>query len=88
MDSKEKAIQDGLDITEMERGAGWQLVVSRLSEERARLQAELQDIDLEGRSIESVGSDYISRIQRLKAIDFVLGIPRDYVARKEEAEGK
>jgi hypothetical protein len=86
MDPKEKTIEDGLAITEMERGAGWQLIVSQLKEEKENLLGELRRIDLDGRSLESIGSDYISRIQRINAIEFVLNLPEDYKARKEEAE--
>lgn len=72
MDDKERTIQDGLDIQEMVRQPGWQKLKARIKAEQDTLLAELRRIDLEGRSLESVGSDYIGRIQRINGLDRVL----------------
>lgn len=85
MDDKEQALEDGLDIQELERQPGWQKVKAQIQEEvRATLQ-DLRHINLEGRSLESIGSEYIARIQRINGLERVLEIVEETKERHAEA---
>lgn len=84
MDYKEQAIQDGLDIQEMVRQPGWAKLKARIKAEQETLLMELRRIELEGRSLENVGADYIARIQRINGLDRVLEMVEEALEEYEQ----
>lgn len=85
MDDKEKAIEDGLAIQDLERSQGWQIIKARIEEESQATLVDLRRIELEGRSLSDIGSDYISRIQRINGLERVLEIVTEIKEKHEEA---
>ncbi len=85
MNEKEKAIEDGLAIQDLERSQGWQLVKARIEEESQATLVDLRRIELDGRSLSDIGSDYISRIQRINGLERVLEIVTEIKEKHEEA---
>lgn len=74
MDPKEQAQQDALDIVEMQRTRGWEILRAKIEEESRATLDDLRRIDLEGRPLHDIGSDYVSRIQRINGLERVLEI--------------
>lgn len=85
MNEREKAIEEGLAIQELERGQGWQIIKARIAEEAQGTLADLRRIDLEGRALSDIGSDYIARIQRINGLERVLEIVTEIKEKHEEA---
>lgn len=85
MDPREKAIEEGLAIQDLERSEGWALVKARIEEEAQATLVDLRRIDLDGRSLADVGSDYIARIQRINGLERVLEIVTEIKEKHEEA---
>lgn len=73
MDQDQK-FQDALDIKEMQRTRGWEILRARVEEESRATLDDLRRIDLEGRPLHDIGSDYVSRIQRINGLERVLEI--------------
>lgn len=85
MDPKEKAIEDGLAIQDLERTPGWKIIKAKIEEESQATLADLRRIELEGRSLGDIGSDYIARIQRINGLERVLEIVTEIKEAHEEA---
>lgn len=85
MDPKEKAIEDGLAIQDLERSQGWKIIKARIDEETQATLADLRRIELDGRSLGDIGSDYIARIQRINGLERVLEIVTEIKEKHEEA---
>lgn len=85
MDQKEKAIEQGLAIQELERSDGWQIVKAVIEEEQHSTLIDLRRIELEGRSLSDIGSDYIARIQRINGLGRVLEIIEEIKEKHQEA---
>lgn len=88
MNDKDKAIEEGLAIQELERTEGWRLIKSRIEEETQATLADLRRIDLEGRALSDIGSDYIARIQRINGLERVLEIVTEIKEKHEEVTRK
>jgi len=81
----EKAIEEGEMIQELERCQGWTIITSRIKEEVLQCLHELRQIDLDGRSLENIGSEYISRIQKVNGLERVLEIVNEIKEAHEQA---
>lgn len=55
----ENELQDKLDIEEMEKTAGWQILSKRLYEEIGVLEGDIQDIVVDKKRPEDIGTEYI-----------------------------
>lgn len=84
----EQAIQDGLDILEMQRGRGWEVLKGKIEEESRATLDDLRRIDLEGRPLHDIGSDYVSRIQRINGLERIFEIVKEIEEAKENAENQ
>jgi len=82
---REQTIEEGLAIQELERSDGWAIVASRIHEEVQSTLADLRRLDLEGRSLEAIGSDYIARIERMNGLERVLEIITEIKEKHNEA---
>ena len=85
MNDKDRTIEDGQAIQELERTEGWKLIRSKIEEESQATLADLRRIDLEGRALSDIGSDYIARIQRINGLERVLEIVTEIKEKHEEA---
>lgn len=85
MDPKEKAIEEGLAIQDLERTEGWAIIKAKIVEESQATLADLRRIELEGRSLGDIGSDYIARIQRINGLERVLEIVTEIKEAHQEA---
>jgi hypothetical protein len=85
MDPKEKVIEEGLAIQDLERTEGWAIIKAKITEESQATLADLRRIELEGRSLGDIGSDYIARIQRINDLERVLEIVTEIKEAHEEA---
>jgi len=85
---REKIIENGLAIQDLERSLGWQIVKARINEEAQATLVDLRRIELEGRSLSDIGSDYISRIQRINGLERVLEIITEIREKYDEATRK
>jgi len=74
MDDKERAIEEGLAIKELERQEGWTILVRKIKAESLALFTDMKRIELEGRSLSDIGSEYVSIIQRANGLERVLEI--------------
>lgn len=83
MNERERTIENGLAIQELERTEGWAILKARMQEELAGTLADLRRIDLEERSLSDIGSEYIARIQRINGLERFLEIAQEI---KEEYE--
>lgn len=81
MDSNEEA----LAIMELEKTEGWQILKERIESEEKSAMRELRRIELEGRSLESIGSDYIANIQRINGLNRVLEIVEEIKERYQQS---
>lgn len=88
MNDKEKAIEDGLAIQDLERSQGWQIIKARIDEETQATLADLRRIELDSRSLSDIGSEYIARIQRINGLERVLEIITEIKEKHEEATRK
>ena len=85
---REKIIENGLAIQDLERSLGWQIVKERIIEETRATLVDLRRIELDGRSLSDIGSDYISRIQRINGLERVLEIITEIREKYDEATRK
>lgn len=85
MNEKERTIENGLAIQELERTEGWRIIRQKIEEETQATLADLRRIDLEGRALSDIGSDYIARIQRINGLERVLEIVTEIKEEYEEA---
>lgn len=85
MNEQERKIENGLAIQELERTEGWKLIRSKIEEESQATLADLRRLELEGRSLSDIGSDYIARIQRINGLERVLEIVTEIKEKYEEA---
>jgi len=60
--------EEALAIQEMQRTEGYVLMETRMNEEIKRTNDELLRLELDGRSLESVGAEYIALIERIKGL--------------------
>lgn len=88
MNEKERTIENGLAIQELERTEGWKVIKQKIEEEAQATLADLRRIDLEGRALSDIGSDYIARIQRINGLERVLEIVTEIKEEYEEATRK
>jgi hypothetical protein len=78
---------EGLAINELKRSEGWQIIERRIREEIASTLTELRRIDLDKRTLESVGSEYISKIERINGLERVLEIVQEIEDRYQNSHG-
>lgn len=82
---QDEVIQDGLDILELERSPGWQKVKAKLAQEIAELQ-EQKDIDIAGKSAETVGMEYVAICRRQEGLNRTLEIVEEFKEAYHQAQ--
>jgi hypothetical protein len=63
-----------LDIEKME---GWNLYQERVREEISREVDNLRRIEIEGRTLQDVGAEYVRTIQKINGLSRALEIPEE-----------
>ena len=77
MDHEDDVIQDGLDIIELERSAGWVKAKAKLTQQIEELESQ-SEIDIEGKSAEQVGMEYVRIQERLSGLRRILEIITEF----------
>lgn len=75
------SMQDALDVKEMERSSGWQIVKSQVEEEIKHLEDNLTELKT-NRSPSEIGGEYIEITEKIKGLRRVLEIVEDIKARQ------
>lgn len=83
---KAKAIEEGLAIAELKRQAGYNILVAKIDQRIKRAVAELRRIELQGRSLQDIGAEYVSQVKLIDGLNEVFTIIEDIESRKSEAE--
>jgi hypothetical protein len=86
MDEKELAQEEGLSIIELERSEGWTILSKRIREEMDALVIEQRGIELSGRQLQEIATDYIRITQKLNGLARVFEIVEEIKERKRNTE--
>lgn len=86
MDDKEKDIQDGLAVMDLERSEGWNVLRSKIESELKACAEEQRAIETKGRPLQEIATDYISVTQKINGLTRVLEMVEEIKERKETAE--
>jgi len=85
MNDNERKIEEGLAIIELERQEGWNMLVNKIKNESLQLFKDMKRIELEGRSLSDIGSEYVSIIQKANGLERVLTIVEEIKEAYEQA---
>lgn len=86
MDEKEKDIAEGIAIMDLERSEGWDVLKKRIESELAACIEEQRAIELKGRPLQEIATDYISVTQKINGLTRVFEIVSEIKERKEQSE--
>jgi hypothetical protein len=86
MDGKEKDREEGLAVMELERSEGWNVLKRHIESELASCTEEQRAIELKGRPLQEIATDYISVTQKINGLTRVFEIVNEIKERKEQAE--
>jgi len=87
MDQEDDVIQDGLDIIELERSAGWAKAKAKLTQQIEELESQSK-IDVDGKTAEQVGMEYVRIQERLSGLRRILEIIIEFKEAYENAHNK
>jgi len=76
--------QEHIDILDMEKMAGYHLLRERIQREIDRAVDELRIIERDGRTLQDIGSEYVSLVERINGLNRALDIPGEI---KQESHG-
>jgi len=82
---REKAIQEGLAIQELQRQLGWKILLDHIQTEVDRAMLEMRNMELQGKSLQDIGVEYVSQVKLIEGLDKVKAIVRDIENRRESA---
>lgn len=85
MDANEREIEEGIAIAELKRSEGWQVLMGHVQAEIAKCVADQRAIEISGRPLQEIATDYISVTQRINGLNRVLEIANEIEERKERA---
>ncbi len=69
--------QEQIDIQDVEKMAGWKLYQQKLVEERDREVNNLRRVEIEGRTLQDIGAEYVRIIQKINGLSRALEIPQE-----------
>lgn len=75
--------QDRVDILDIEKMAGWKLYQQRVIEEKDREVQNLRNIEIEDRTLQDIGADYVRSIQKINGLMRALEIPEEIKGLKD-----
>lgn len=83
---KAKAREEGIAIRELKRQSGWAILERKIDQKVKEATAELRRIELQGRSLQDIGAEYVSQVKLIDGLNQVFEIVNEIEARKEEAD--
>ncbi len=69
--------QAKVDILDVEKMAGWKLFQQKIMEERNREIENIRRIEIEGRTLQDVGAEYVRIVQKINGLSRALEIPEE-----------
>lgn len=82
---KQKAIEQGQAITELKRSEGWSILEDRIKAEIDSSVADMRRLEIEGKPLEVIGSEYVSHIKLIDGLSKIFEILEEIESRKAEA---
>lgn len=76
----EERQEQAIAVREVTRMEGWDILMAKIQEEIGYLQHEQESIELEGRSINEIGVDYIKVTSTIKGLRKLEAIANDIIA--------
>lgn len=74
--------QDGLDMLDLERSAGWQTLLRYINEEIQTEYRKQKDIDLSG-TLQEIATEYITITKKIEGMERVLSLVEEIKHRRE-----
>jgi len=85
---KDEVMEEGRAIQDLKRTDGWRILVEKMDEEIKSTIIDLRRISTEGRSLESVGAEYTSKVEKINGLErfkeIVDGIEEAYILKLKE----
>jgi len=81
MDQAAEAMEQGLAIQELQRSEGWVLLEGKIRSEIESAMQEQRQIELSGRNLQEIATDYISITQKINGLSRVLEMVNEYLER-------
>lgn len=78
--TQEERQEQAIAVREVTRMEGWDVLMAKIQEEIGYLQHEQESIELEGRSINEIGVDYIKVTSTIKGLRKLEAIANDIIA--------
>ena len=78
--TQEERQEQAIAVREVTRMEGWDILMAKIQEEIGYLQHEQESIELEGRSINEIGVDYIKVTSTIKGLRKLEAIANDIIA--------
>lgn len=78
--TQEARQEQAIAVKEVTRMEGWDILMAKIQEEIGYLQHEQESIELEGRSINEIGVDYIKVTSTIKGLRKLEAIANDIIA--------
>ena len=75
--------EDFIAIQDMQKMEGWNLFTRELKERRERAIIDLRNIKREGRTLQDIGAEYVTLVERINSYDQALSIADDIKGRVE-----
>lgn len=85
-DLKEQRIAAGLAVLELERSSGWAAVRNRIEAEVSQCVEEQRLIEIRGRALQDIATDFISITQKINGLRRVLEIIEEIKEERQQAE--
>lgn len=80
--TNEERQEQAIAVKEVTRMEGWDIIMAKIQEEIGYLQHEQESIELEGRSINEIGVDYIKVTSTIKGLRKLEAIANDIIAQE------
>lgn len=74
-------MEQGLAIQELQRSEGWVLLEGKIRSEIESAMQEQRQIELSGRNLQEIATDYISITQKINGLSRVLEMVNEYLER-------
>lgn len=66
---EDQALTEGRAIQDLKRTDGWKILVEKMNEEIKSTITDLRRITTDGRSLESVGAEYTSKVEKINGLE-------------------
>jgi hypothetical protein len=66
------------DLLDLQRSQGFQFIESKIKEKRKFLENEMKNIEHEGKTLEQIGTQYVSIAREIKGLDYLFELLESY----------